>query len=151
MLIRIERGALIFHRYPKWDIAIWGALLRTATLYLYTMRWPYSECCALYSQVSYSDCLTPYSRVSYSECSTPYNCALLRIDTNGARLRIKILLRLVQDALKPQVLLFCTITHAGLCKFLNNHSYLKVVLVEAHIVDRLHPRILLLIMKIQVV
>ena len=44
-------------------------------------------------------------------------------------------------ALKSQILLFCTITHAGLYKLLNNHSDLEVALVEAHIVDRLHPRI----------
>ena len=81
VLIRIKRNALISHRYPKWDIAIWAALLRIATLNLYTMRWPYSECSTPYSRVSYSDCPSPSSRVSYSECSTPYKCALLRIDT----------------------------------------------------------------------
>ena len=50
--------------------------------------------------------------------------------------------------LKSQILLFCTITHAGLFKLLNNHSDLEVVSVEAHIVDRLRLRILLLIIKI---
>ena len=57
----------------------------------------------------------------------------------------------IRYAWESQALLFCTIAHAGLYKLLNNHSDLEVVLVEVHIVDRLHPRILLLIMKIQVV
>ena len=62
------------------------------TIYLYTLRRPYSDFpslasfptpndLTLYSRVSYSECPTPYSRVSYSECPTPYECALLRIDT----------------------------------------------------------------------
>ena len=57
----------------------------------------------------------------------------------------------IRWASKSQILLFCTITHAGLCKVLNNHGDLEVVLVEVHIIDRRHPRILLLIMKIQIV
>ena len=51
---------------------------------------------------------------------------------------------------------FGKIAHTGLCKFLNDQwlgsrfSVLKEVL-EVHIVDRLHPRILLLIMKTRIV
>ena len=69
----MERRALIFHCHPKWDVAIWGALIRIATLYLYTIRWPYFECSTVYRRVPYSDCSSPYSRVSYSDCPSPYS------------------------------------------------------------------------------
>ena len=85
------------------------------SLYLYTIRYSYSECPTPYRQVFYSLlCIgvsyskystSTYNRVSYSKCPAPYKCVLIRIDFIWSPASYKTLLWSVQQDVidKPRI------------------------------------------------